>query len=83
MKKSGGAAIGISVARVIDELFRPKLRNGLLGSFGFDANGDITESPATIVRVMRAGTSNKILSVQGGTIARVERPSPRLVAPEE
>jgi branched-chain amino acid transport system substrate-binding protein len=68
-------------ASVIDELFATRVEGGLLGSFGFDANGDITESPVTILRVARGGTSKTIMSVEGGVVDRVVRPSPRLVAP--
>ncbi len=54
----------------------------LLGTFGFDANGDITESPVTIMRVARGGRSSKTGSTEGGVVDRVVRPSPRLVATE-
>jgi branched-chain amino acid transport system substrate-binding protein len=67
-------------ASVLDELFHARVRGGLLGSFGFDANGDISESPVTILRVSRPGTSNAVASAEGGTIARVVRPSPSLVS---
>jgi len=70
-------------ASVLEELFRTTVRGGLLGSFGFDSNGDISESPVTILRVRRPGTSNSVMSVEGATIARVVRPSPQLVAPDE
>ena len=67
---------------VIEQLFEARVRDGLLGSFGFDANGDITESPVTIVRVVGGGggTRNRIQSIEGGVVERVVRPSPRLVA---
>ena len=68
-------------ASVVEGLFETRVRGGLLGSFGFDANGDITESPVTILRVARGGASNRIVSVEGGVVARVVRPSPSLVAP--
>jgi branched-chain amino acid transport system substrate-binding protein len=70
-------------ASVVEELFRTRIRNGLLGSFGFDANGDITESPITILRVRRGGGSNVVQSVEGGVVDRVVRPSAKLVAPEQ
>jgi branched-chain amino acid transport system substrate-binding protein len=66
---------------VLDELFRAHVRDGLLGTFGFDANGDTTESPITIMRVARGGGKNSLESVEGGVVERVARPSPRLVAP--
>jgi DNA-binding SARP family transcriptional activator/ABC-type branched-subunit amino acid transport system substrate-binding protein len=68
---------------VLVELFRTNVRDGLLGSFGFDPNGDISESPVTILRVRRPGVSNRVMSAEGATIARVVRPSPKLVAPDE
>jgi ABC-type branched-subunit amino acid transport system substrate-binding protein/DNA-binding beta-propeller fold protein YncE len=40
-----------SRASVLRELKASKVRNGILGSFGFDANGDITTAPVPIVRV--------------------------------
>jgi hypothetical protein len=55
------------------------VKSGLLGSFGFDGNGDITESPVTIMRVARKGKKNTIQSVEGGVVERVARPSPSLV----
>jgi FAD/FMN-containing dehydrogenase len=51
----------------------------LLGSFGFDRNGDITESPVTILRVRGGGSSTTIQSVDGGVVVRVVRPSAKLV----
>ncbi len=72
-----------SRASVVDELFRTKVRGGLLGSFGFDRNGDITESPVTILRVRTGGTSKTIESTEGGVVSRVVRPSSSLVAPGE
>jgi len=68
-------------ASVLRELFRTRVRDGLLGSFRFDRNGDISESPVTIMRVVRKGSSTRTLSVEGGVVARVVRPSSSLVAP--
>ena len=68
---------------IVRELFRTRVRNGLLGSFGFDRNGDISESPITIVRVVGGGRSRTIESVEGAVVERVVRPGSRLVAPEE
>jgi DNA-binding SARP family transcriptional activator/ABC-type branched-subunit amino acid transport system substrate-binding protein len=66
---------------VVDQLFRLRIENGLLGSFSFDRNGDITESPVTIFQVGGAGTSTAIQSVEGGTVVRVVRPPATLVTP--
>lgn len=68
-------------ASVLEQLFRTRVRNGLLGSFGFDANGDTTEAPVTILRVVRGGGSNTVASAEGGDVERVLRPSVRLVKP--
>jgi DNA-binding SARP family transcriptional activator/ABC-type branched-subunit amino acid transport system substrate-binding protein len=70
-------------ASVVRELFETRVEDGLLGSFGFDTNGDISESPVTIVRIERPGSGNKIMSVAGARVASVERPSPALVASDE
>jgi branched-chain amino acid transport system substrate-binding protein len=66
---------------VLDQLFKVHVQNGLLGTFAFDANGDTTDSPVTIMRVARGGGANSIQSVEGGVVERVARPSSRLVAP--
>jgi branched-chain amino acid transport system substrate-binding protein len=66
-------------ASVVEELFRTRVEDGLLGSFGFDSNGDISESPVTIVRVRGGGSSRTIRSVEGGVIERVVRPQASLV----
>lgn len=70
-------------ASVVRELFETRVTDGLLGSFGFDPNGDISESPVTIVQIQRPGSANTILDVGGARVAKVERPSPDLVAAEE
>lgn len=66
-------------ASVVEELFRTRVRGGSLGSFGFDRNGDITESPVTILRVRGGGSSTTTQSVEGGVVVRVVRPSAKLV----
>ena len=68
---------------VLDELFRMHVVDGLLGSFRFDANGDISESPMTIVQIRRGGSDNRVQSIEGAPVVRVVRPSPSLVAPED
>ena len=67
-------------ASVLDELFRTRVRDGLLGDFTFDRRGDITESPITILRVTNPGSSRTILSMEGGVVERVARPSVSLVS---
>jgi ABC-type branched-subunit amino acid transport system substrate-binding protein len=68
-------------ASIVQELFRIRIRDGLLGSFGFDANGDITQSAVTILRVRRGGRSTAVHSAEGGVVERVLRPSAKLVTP--
>jgi branched-chain amino acid transport system substrate-binding protein len=68
---------------VVEELFRTRVEGGLLGTFGFDANGDISESPMTIVQIRRGGADNRVQSVEGASVVRIVRPSPELVAPED
>ena len=65
---------------VLEQLFATRAHPGLLGAFGFDANGDVTEAPVTILRVARKGRSNRVGSTEGGVIDRIVRPSPSLVA---
>ncbi|CAA9500519.1 MAG: hypothetical protein AVDCRST_MAG53-1926 [uncultured Solirubrobacteraceae bacterium] len=60
---------------VLDELFRTRVRGGLLGDFSFDRRGDITESPVTILQVANGGPSRRVASV----VARVWRPRAELV----
>jgi DNA-binding SARP family transcriptional activator/ABC-type branched-subunit amino acid transport system substrate-binding protein len=36
---------------VLDALFRTRIQNGLVGSVSFDHNGDVQDSPVTILRV--------------------------------
>ena len=40
-----------SRASVLKELRASEVRNGILGNFGFDANGDITTAPIAVVRI--------------------------------
>jgi DNA-binding SARP family transcriptional activator/ABC-type branched-subunit amino acid transport system substrate-binding protein len=68
---------------VVREVFRTRVTDGLLGTFGFDRNGDISESRVAIVRVRGGGTSRTILSVDGAAFERVVRLSPELLATTE
>jgi len=67
----------------VRELFETRVTEGLLGSLGFDENGDISESPVTIVRIQRPGSANTIQDVGGARVVKAERPSPNLVAAVE
>jgi branched-chain amino acid transport system substrate-binding protein len=40
-------------ASVVEELFRTKVENGILGSFSFDRFGDIVPAPVTVYRFQR------------------------------
>jgi YVTN family beta-propeller protein len=64
---------------VIEELFATRVRNGILGSFRFDRNGDTTLNPVTILRAERPGGRTTIMSFQGAAVDRVLTPSPELV----
>ena len=69
-------------ASVVEELFRTQVTDGLLGSFSFDRNGDISERPVTILQVRRPGASGRAEGIEGGALVRVVRPSASLVAPD-
>jgi hypothetical protein len=59
------------------------VEDGLLGCFRFDANGDVSESPMTIVQIRRGGADNRVQNVEGASVVRIVRPSPELVAPDD
>ena len=63
----------------MEQLFATKVEDGILGSFTFDANGDISLNPVSIFRVEEGGGSNEIMSVEGGTLVDVVTPDPSLV----
>ena len=67
---------------IVEELFRTRVSDGLLGSFEFDRNGDISESPVTILEVRQPDTSTPTAGIEGGAVVRVVRPSASLVVPE-
>ena len=69
-------------ASVVDQLFQTRIADGLLGSFGFDENGDISESPVTILRVARTAEAGA-LGFEGGVVESIVRPGPSLVGPDE
>lgn len=51
------------------------IREGILGSFCFDRNGDSTSAPITIVRAARPGGSHAVESTDGAHIVAVINPS--------
>lgn len=64
---------------VVDQMFRTRVTDGLLGTFRFDPHGDVTEGPVTVLRVREGGTSRTTLSVEGATVESVLRPPSSLV----
>jgi branched-chain amino acid transport system substrate-binding protein len=66
-------------ASVLRALFSTRLRDSLIGDVSFDRNGDVEQSPITIVRAERPGGSSRIQSIDGATVVRVVRPSLDLV----
>lgn len=70
------AAIGRSDgtrASVLRELRASEVRNGILGDFRFDANGDITRAAIPILRITGATPPGSGLppEFQGATVDRV------------
>ena len=39
-------------AGVADQLFKVQITNGILGTFGFNKNGDVTANPVTIYKIV-------------------------------
>jgi hypothetical protein len=64
---------------VSDELFQARVRDGILGNFAFDRNGDTTLNPVTIVRAQEPGGRSTQNSFDGATIVRVLDPPAELV----
>jgi branched-chain amino acid transport system substrate-binding protein len=65
-------------ASVTSELLKGRVSGGSLGSFRFDANGDPTLMPITVLRARRAGGSERVQSHEGATVERVLYPRPGL-----
>jgi branched-chain amino acid transport system substrate-binding protein len=61
---------------VIDQLFRTRVRGGLIGDFGFDRHGDVDPGLDTIVRVTGGAGSMNIASTEGGVVEQVARVAP-------
>jgi ABC-type branched-subunit amino acid transport system substrate-binding protein len=70
-------------ASVTEELRRLSVRNGILGSFRFDRNGDITPAAFTVFRITGTKKRDPALpeAFGGGVVDRVVRVRARLVAP--
>jgi branched-chain amino acid transport system substrate-binding protein len=70
-------------ASVTEELRRLEIENGILGSFRFDANGDITPASFTVLRVTGGGKRDPALpdAYAGAVVDRVVRVPPTLARP--
>jgi ABC-type branched-subunit amino acid transport system substrate-binding protein len=68
-------------ASVLRELRRTRVKDGILGSFGFDANGDITAATVPILRITGSTPPSAGLppQFQGAVVDRVVKVSPSLV----
>ena len=64
---------------VTKELFKTRVKNGILGSFSFDRNGDTTLNQVTMLRAERPGGRSTDTLFQGAAIDRVLDPPPELV----
>ena len=57
------------------ELLRVRVRDGVLGSFGFDAQGDPTRAMVTVFRVSPGGHIDGLpFDYQGSTVSTVLTP---------
>jgi YVTN family beta-propeller protein len=65
-------------ASVSAELFRARVRDGLIGSFRIDAVGDPTPAPITIVRLEHGGGANIVQGYEGARVESVITPPARL-----
>jgi branched-chain amino acid transport system substrate-binding protein len=61
-------------ASVRAELFKTRVRDGLLGSFAIDRDGDPSPTPITIVRAEHGGGTNVVESYAGARVDRVITP---------
>jgi ABC-type branched-subunit amino acid transport system substrate-binding protein/tetratricopeptide (TPR) repeat protein len=57
-------------ASVTRELMATRVRNGILGSFRFDRNGDTTSQKVTILQPARA-SATRVTGVEGSVVVRV------------
>ena len=68
-------------ASVLEELRASRVRNGLLGSFRFDANGDRTPASVPIIRITGRPrrTAGLPAEMQGAVVDRIVAIPPRLL----
>jgi branched-chain amino acid transport system substrate-binding protein len=66
---------------VLEELKRSRVKNGILGSFRFDRNGDLTPAEMPIIRITGSTPPSARLpdSLHGAVVDRVVEIPPRLV----
>jgi ABC-type branched-subunit amino acid transport system substrate-binding protein len=66
---------------VLEELKRSRVKNGILGSFRFDRNGDLTPAKMPIIRITGSTPPSARLpdSLQGAVVDRVVEIPPRLI----
>jgi branched-chain amino acid transport system substrate-binding protein len=65
-------------ASVSAELFKTRVRGGLIGDFAINATGDPVPAPITILRLEHGGGANAVMSYAGARIDRVLTPPARL-----
>ncbi len=58
-------------ASVTKALLATRVRDGILGTFGFDRNGDTTAPKVTILRPTHRGGSHAVGSPEGATVVKV------------
>jgi hypothetical protein len=66
-------------ASVSSRLRMAHVREGLLGTFAIDGDGDATPAPITIVRLERGGGADVVASYEGARVDRVITPPRRLL----
>jgi ABC-type branched-subunit amino acid transport system substrate-binding protein len=66
-------------ASVTDRLLASHPAGGILGAFRFDAHGDVSPAPITIVLAVRGGGDDAVESIDGARIQSVIRPRRLLV----
>lgn len=70
-------------ASVTAELFKERVRNGLIGSFAVGADGDPSPAPVTIVRVEHGGGANVVGGYEGASVDSVITPPARLLGKKQ
>jgi DNA-binding SARP family transcriptional activator/ABC-type branched-subunit amino acid transport system substrate-binding protein/outer membrane protein assembly factor BamB len=66
-------------ASVLHELFKMKIRNGILGPISFNRYGDLVNGPVTILRLRRGPSPDGDPAFANTTIDRVITPPPDIV----